>query len=261
LVKEIAVPEIAEFFQRNGITALIYDHRSYGDSDGLPRNDVDPEKQCEDCSDALTFLSSLPIVDPTQVGLWGTSFSAMVCLKVAALDRRFKLAIVVSPALMEQCVSGKVHRFLARCMKDREARLKGNEPFRVPLVTEVGTSPLGFGPDFGVEAYNTLSLLKDTIAPNYENEMTLQTWLRVLSFSPLPAIRYLSPTPVFMVIPELDTISPPHLQKELFDALPEPKRLYNAIGMGHIDVVVGDGYGEVIMAQLNFFRDVMSSAL
>jgi hypothetical protein len=151
-----------------------------------------------------------------------------------------------------------VHKFLRQCVRDREAQLKGNDPFRIPLVTETGASPLGFGPDFGVEAFQTLSLLKETIAPNYESEMTLQTWPRVLGFSPLPLVQYLSPTPVMVVIPELDTISPPYRQKELFTSLPEPKRLYNAIGKGHIDAVIGDGCEDVIMAQLGFFKEVMS---
>jgi len=128
-------------------------------------------------------------------------------------------------------------------------------------VTETGTSAVGFGPRFGVEAFSTLSMLKDTIAPNYENDMTLQTWLRVMTFNPHSALQYLSPTPVLVVIPELDTISPPGLQKELFRSLQEPKRLYDAVGKDHISVVIGDGYGEAMMAQVNFFKEVISGLL
>jgi fermentation-respiration switch protein FrsA (DUF1100 family) len=88
--------------------------------------------------------------------------------------------------------------------------------------------------------------------------MMLQTWLQVLGFSPLPLVQYLSPTPVMVVIPELDIISPPYQQKELFTSLLEPKQLYNAIRKGHINAVISDGYKDVIMAQLGFFKEVIS---
>ena len=36
------------------MTALVYDARSIGLSDGLPRNDLDPQKMAEDNHDAVT---------------------------------------------------------------------------------------------------------------------------------------------------------------------------------------------------------------
>ena len=47
-VKEMLLPEIAERFQSVGYSALIYDPRSIGDSDGIPRNHIDPLQQAED---------------------------------------------------------------------------------------------------------------------------------------------------------------------------------------------------------------------
>lgn len=61
------VPEVAEQFQLANITALIYDPRSLGLSDGEPRNDIDPMKQVSDYSDALTFLLTHPLVNPGQI--------------------------------------------------------------------------------------------------------------------------------------------------------------------------------------------------
>jgi hypothetical protein len=52
--KEIFVDGIAAWFGRNGLTALVYDARTIGTSDGLPRNDLDPQKMAEDNSDAVT---------------------------------------------------------------------------------------------------------------------------------------------------------------------------------------------------------------
>lgn len=45
---------VAAWFGRNGVTALVYDARTLGLSDGLPRNDLDPQKIAEDNHDAVT---------------------------------------------------------------------------------------------------------------------------------------------------------------------------------------------------------------
>jgi alpha/beta superfamily hydrolase len=39
------LPGVAKQFQENGITALIYDPRTVGESEGQPRNDIDPFPQ------------------------------------------------------------------------------------------------------------------------------------------------------------------------------------------------------------------------
>ena len=67
----MGVPDVAEHLQRLGITALTFDPRTTGKSDGQPRNEIDPFKQIEDLSDALSFLSNLPSVDPGKMGFWG----------------------------------------------------------------------------------------------------------------------------------------------------------------------------------------------
>nr|POE79481.1 polyketide transferase [Quercus suber] len=42
------LPDVAQMFQSMGYNALIYDPRSIGESDGTPRNQIDPLKQAED---------------------------------------------------------------------------------------------------------------------------------------------------------------------------------------------------------------------
>ena len=79
-MKEMFIPEVAEAFQLAGITALIYDPRNTGMSEGQPRNEIDPMKQIEDYSDAATFLGTLSIVDPNCIGFWGMSFSATIAV-------------------------------------------------------------------------------------------------------------------------------------------------------------------------------------
>lgn len=135
------VPEVAEQFQLAGITALIYDPRSLGASDGLPRNEVDPMRQVEDYSDALTFLSSLPVVDSSCIGFWGMSLSASVALCAAALDKRAKFIVAICPLVSLDYGTAKFSKVLAKVMKDRESQIQGNAPFYLPLLSQKGENP------------------------------------------------------------------------------------------------------------------------
>lgn len=135
------MPEVAEQFQLAGVTALIYDPRSIGLSDGSPRNEIDPAKQAEDYSDALSFLATQPMVDPNRIAFWGMSFSGMIALTAAALDKRAKLVIVVC-ALVKFYEKDKVPKTLAMAIKDRQSQLRGNEPFYLPPFTSKGSNPL-----------------------------------------------------------------------------------------------------------------------
>lgn len=40
--KDVVVPDVAEWFQRHGFTALVFDTFGIGESEGLPRCDVRP---------------------------------------------------------------------------------------------------------------------------------------------------------------------------------------------------------------------------
>src|ERR1700759_1096663 len=60
LLKEHYIEDTARRFQASGISALVYDHRSFGSSDGFPRHEVNPHQQAEDYHDAVTAAMSQP---------------------------------------------------------------------------------------------------------------------------------------------------------------------------------------------------------
>lgn len=97
LVKEAYLDRYAEAFASAGLAVLVYDHRGFGDSDGGPRQEIDPWRQIEDCRHAITFATFLDSIDPARIGLWGTSYSAAHALQVAATDRRVKAVVAQVP--------------------------------------------------------------------------------------------------------------------------------------------------------------------
>lgn len=153
-VKEMFVPEVAEQFQNANITALVYDPRTLGLSDGLPRNDIDPARQVSDYSDAVTYVNSLPNVEPSMVGIWGMSFSGVIALSAAALDPRIRFCIAICPLLNMEYEASKFPRVLAKLQQDRESLVAGNPPLYVPVLTAEGKNPAGMGLGAGKEEFD-----------------------------------------------------------------------------------------------------------
>src|SRR6266478_8835944 len=75
-IKELYLDKYAEIFCQEGFVVLAYDHRNFGDSDGEPRQELDPWKQLRDYRHAITFVQTLDGVDPERIGIWGASYRA-----------------------------------------------------------------------------------------------------------------------------------------------------------------------------------------
>src|ERR1700728_2947384 len=58
-VKELVQPEYAKVFAGAGVAALVFDYRNFGDSDGTPRQHLDPWAQIEDYRNAISYAETL----------------------------------------------------------------------------------------------------------------------------------------------------------------------------------------------------------
>ena len=255
----MGLPDAAEKFQSAGITVLTFDPRSTGLSDGQPRNEIDPFKQVEDLSDALTFLSSISGVDPSQMGVWGMSFGAAVILCAAALDKRVKFAIAVCPLTEFEYDPEKRPKVLAKCIKDRESQVLGNPPFYLPMVTEKGESPVGFGKTGDKERYARFVEIGKELARNHVNRTTIQTYYKIFMWQPLSLWQHLAPTPFMFVVPKLDMVSPSENQIHHFGELKGPKRLHVEPGLGHEDILVQGNLASLMKVQIQFIDDALES--
>ncbi|KAK1964570.1 alpha/beta-hydrolase [Colletotrichum sublineola] len=257
-VKEMIIYDVAEHFHGAGFTVLSFDPRSIGASDGTPRNESNPTKNIEDYHDALTFLKSHRSVDPARIAFWGYSFSGMVALCAAALDKRAKAVVAVSPLTIWEFT--KWRQVLAKSMKDRESRMAGNRAVYLPMLTESGEHPAGFGTGFDVEdVYNIISRAAE-VQPTFVPETTLSTYYHIAAFQPFGFMPFVSPTPVMVVTGENDLVSPADLQKSLiYDVFKEPKQLLNVPNKGHMNVLSGQDSEKVLDAQIEFLRGILGS--
>ncbi|KAH9902282.1 DltD N-terminal domain protein [Xylariomycetidae sp. FL2044] len=250
---DLFLPDIAQSFQEAGVTALVYNPRSVASSEGFPRSNISPALQVGDYHDALTFLKSDPRVDAERIAYWGFSFSGAVALSAAALDKRAKAVIAICPLTIWDLPENKRQRVLAKAMKDRESQLAGNEAFRLPMVTERGENPAGFGgTGIGPEEVRLLTDAKQRL-PGFDPTTTLQTYYHIASWSPFDLVRFIAPTPALLITPENDAISPAEKQRSLYyERIEGPKEIYVVPGKGHLDAFSGDTFAPAVKAQVDF---------
>lgn len=247
--KEILLPDVAAWFQQQGITALLYDSRTIGASDGQPRNHIIPSKLVEDYHDALTFLAEEPMVDPESIVFFGYSFSATVALVAAALDKR--AAAVISAAPIAN-FNFRVHQrdaVLALAMQDRVSSLSGNDPVYIPFVNDEGENPAGWGEQYSVEEFQRF--LETSF---FTNQTTAQSYYHVVAWDPFSMMKLVSPTPAMMVTGAADVLSRPEYQQRMFELIGEPKVFHLVPGRGHMDLLNGAGADAVLQEQLAFLK-------
>jgi alpha-beta hydrolase superfamily lysophospholipase len=86
----------AERFAAAGISALLFDHRGFGDSGG-ERDLFHPRRQLDDWRAAIAFSRSRPGVDPERVATFGSSMGGGNALAAAADDRQVAAAVSQVP--------------------------------------------------------------------------------------------------------------------------------------------------------------------
>jgi alpha-beta hydrolase superfamily lysophospholipase len=91
--QDFRLPAFAERFVERGLAVFTFDYRHWGRSEGQPRQLLIPRKQLADWHAALAYVRSIPEVDGTRLGIWGSSFGGAHVLFVAAQDHNIKAVV------------------------------------------------------------------------------------------------------------------------------------------------------------------------
>ena len=236
-LKEMFLDKYAETFAAAGFGVLVYDNRNFGDSDGMPRQEVDPWGQIHDYRHAITYASTLPEVDADRIGIWGTSYTGGHVLIAAAIDKRVKCVVSQVPVISgyrnahRAIAEDRIPQVQAMFAADRLARFEGKEPAMVPVATldptEISVFP-------GENAYHSFQG-----APRWKNEVTLRSLEMFWEHETSGYIDKIGPTPLLMIVEDADTLGAVDHSLDAFNRAHEPKKLVFFHG-GHFDAYVRD---------------------
>ena len=202
---------------------LKYDNRNFGNSEGTPRLEVDPDAQIRDMKNAITFVQGLDAVDSEKIGLWGTSLSGGVVLAVAGTDKRVACIVTQVPFISghhKALMANRPEQFEKLKKKyeaDKYARLAGNPPAMIQVVTDNPEKPAIMKIP---SAYSFFTSIKF-----WENEVTLKSLENSGDFEPITYVKQISPTPILFIVAKNDTVNAADAALKAYSEALEPKKL------------------------------------
>ena len=252
-VKEMGLEGYAERFASAGFITLVFDYRHFGESEGEPRGQLFPQEQLDDYRNAISWLTQHPQVDPERIGVWGTSQSGGTVLHLAAFDRRVKAVVAQVPNTWspEQRLIRNPAKLGLRSLlvKDRTDRYESRSLNYMKVVAPPGEAcalPT-------VDSYEFYMRVKDS-APNWRNEVTLESMEKVFEFDPVGPIRLIAPTPLLMVVDENDSLIPSDMSRAAFERAGEPKKLI-MFPCGHFDVYSEPWFVKIVGLEVDWFKE------
>jgi cephalosporin-C deacetylase-like acetyl esterase len=227
-VKELVLPEYARAFADAGIAVLAFDYRNFGESDGEPRQHVDPWAQIEDYKNALSWLETRDGIDPLRLGVWGISYSGGHVLIVAATDPRVQCVISNIPVVDGHLTMKQVHGALAyralsaAILEDRRKRLTSGAHGYLPMSSDDPAHELSTWPF--PEVKEAFAALQRTVAPNHQHRNTIASVELLESYDVTPFLSRILLPPVLLTVAERDDITLWQEEIRVFNGIATPNK-------------------------------------
>jgi cephalosporin-C deacetylase-like acetyl esterase len=234
-VRDHGLERFARVFAEDGFVVLVHDHRSFGVSDGEPRRDVDPWRQIADWRRAISYLEHRPEVDPTRIGLWGSSYAGGHALVLGATDRRLRAVVAQVPTTsgyeqgLRRVPPDQVAALEESFTDDERRQFRGEPPARQAVVSADPNVPASYRSQDAIDFYNQP-------APEgvWQNDVTVRSTRAARMYEPGAWISRVSPTPLLLVVALSDAIIVTSLALAAYERALQPKKLVTIDG-GHFD--------------------------
>lgn len=242
----------ARDFADAGFLVLTFDYRSFGESEGEPRQVINIARQLEDWTAAVAVVRGLDNVDPDRVALWGSSLSGAHVVHVAAEDR--SIAAVVAqvpfngfPAKVEGRSTTGSLALLWMGLKDRAREWLGLPPLYVPVIGEPGERAV-------IITARADAIIAALQGSYWENRVAPRVILDMLGYRPATVAHRVT-VPLLVCAAELDVHTPPELAHLIAERAPRGEvRTYPC---AHFDFYDDPLRGTVVTDQIEFLKKVL----
>jgi uncharacterized protein len=250
-VKTMRLDAYAEKFNEAGYNVLVFDYRHFGDSEGLPRQLLNINKQIEDWHSAIAFARSQKYIANDKIVLWGSSFSGGHVAKVSAKDKKIAAVISQVPHL-NGLASVKLQgwsqnlRLSFAVFIDFFNKIFGRSPYYIKIFGEPGTMAAMTGPGENRAAEKIFP-----IDIPVDRRVAARICFSMPIYSPGKYASKLN-MPWLIQIAQNDITTPVKPAIKAAKLAPHAKLLsYN---MGHFDLYVEPSFKIIIKDQLSFLK-------
>jgi dienelactone hydrolase len=241
----------AEAFAAEGWVAMTFDYRSFGRSDGEPRQVVSVGGQLADIRSAIAALRSRPDVDPERVALWGSSLGGGHVITIAAEDPRIAAVVAQVP----------FNGFPKRSARDRQATKDGYALFwaalrdrargwfgRPPLYVKAVGAPGELAVMASAAANRTIEVLTSS---TWRNEVAPRGLLDMMAYRPGKRA-HLVRAPLLVCVGEYDRETQGAVTEPL--AREAPRGELRSYPFAHFDIYRPEIRAQVLRDQVEFLR-------
>ncbi|MEM1320093.1 MAG: alpha/beta hydrolase [Bacteroidota bacterium] len=221
-VKEQMAGTYAQKLAEQGLIALAFDYRNFGESEGQPRQFEDPQLKLEDLKAAVTFLSELPYVQ--AVGGLGVCTSGGNMAYLAAEDDRVNAVATVASWLPNTATLPLLYGSPDKLQNLQQAGAKAQAKYTatgentiIPAYHNTDTTASHVGP---MEYY--MDANRGGGVKEWKNEFAVMSWEPWLAFDPMSKASAIT-TPFMMF--HSDGSALPDNAKQFFAALKGEKQL------------------------------------
>ncbi|MEU6559375.1 alpha/beta hydrolase [Nocardia nova] len=254
-VRTWRLDDFAQALRQAGYACLVFDYRGFGDSEGTPRQIVDPELLLEDWRAAVLYARARPEIDPDRVVLFGTSFSGGHVTRLGAEDHRLAAIIAQCPFLDGIASTRAIDplralRLTAAALQDVAA-----EKFGAPRVlVDLGGGPGSKAMVLADEA-DFAALIPEGV--NSETRLAARAALKIMGYRPGTSTPRVS-CPILFILCENDRLIP--VKSSLRYAARAPFGEIQTVPYGHFDIYSGAPFGDVIARELEFLARTVPTA-
>lgn len=250
--KNFRLMAYAERFVQKNMAVFLFDYRTFGKSDGTPRQLVDPFRHLEDWKAAIAHVRNIQEIDSSRIALWGSSFGGGHVIAAAADDDGITAVVSQVPhvstfATLTTKTLPDIFRSAAYGFYDLIRSALGMSPHYSPAIARPGSFAL-MNTEESYDGYMSI-VGNDT---KWENKLTSRIFIKILFYNPTCKAKRIK-APALIMAGAHDSLVPLRAIKRCAAKIPRGELV--VMDCNHFEPYTGDTFLKFIDRQIAFLEE------